>query len=79
MKARIKTPLKGYNGVSVGVTFTDGFAEAEINDSQLNYFKRRGYFVTLLEMPRFEIEEKPKSSQKKASPKSRSGKRSKKC
>ena len=81
MKARVKTPVKGYNGFSVGLQFTNGCAEGDISQAQLDYFKTSGYLVTLLEMP--ELVEKPiedanTEEPKKASPKKRS-KRSKKC
>lgn len=78
MKVRVKTRVQGYNGESLGLRFVNGYAEGDINESQLDYFKTSGYLVTLLEMPQLKVAEKPKSSQTKASPKPR-GKRSKKC
>ena len=83
MKARIKTKVEHYNGESVGVKFVDGKAEADINESQLNYFKSALYSVILLEMPKLAGPEPAKEpsaekTTKKASPK-RTAKRSKKC
>ncbi len=48
MKAIIKTKVEGYNGVAACVKFIDGEAEAEINESQLAYFKKAGYTVKIV-------------------------------
>ncbi|WP_104088011.1 hypothetical protein [Arthrobacter sp. GMC3] len=42
--ATINTPVKGFNGVVVGVTFTDGVGESD-DVASLEYFGRQGYKV----------------------------------
>lgn len=42
--AKITAPVKGFNGVVVGVTFTDGTAETD-SEQAVNYFRRQGYTV----------------------------------
>ena len=42
--AKIKSPVKGYNGVVVGVSFHEGEAETD-NELALNYFARQGYKI----------------------------------
>lgn len=49
MKAIIKSPVKDYMGISASVAFADGKAEADISESQLEYFESAGYEVTLLD------------------------------
>ena len=41
MKAIIKSPVEDYMGVSASVAFADGKAEADISESQLDYFESR--------------------------------------
>ena len=48
MKAIIKSPVEDYMGISASVAFADGKAEADISESQLEYFESAGYEVTLL-------------------------------
>nr|DAW73637.1 MAG TPA: hypothetical protein [Caudoviricetes sp.] len=52
MKAIIKSPVKDYMGVSASVAFADGKAEADISESQLDYFESAGYTVEILEAPK---------------------------
>lgn len=52
MKAIIKSPVEDYMGVSASVAFADGKAEADISESQLDYFKSAGYKVEILEAPK---------------------------
>ena len=52
MKAIIKSPVKDYMGVSASVAFADGKAEADISESQLDYFESAGYKVEILEAPK---------------------------
>ena len=52
MKAIIKSQVKDYMGVSASVAFADGKAEADISESQLDYFKSAGYTVEILEAPK---------------------------
>lgn len=52
MKAIIKSLVKDYMGVSASVAFADGKAEADISESQLDYFKSAGYTVEILEAPK---------------------------
>lgn len=52
MKAIIKSPVKDYMGVSASVAFADGKAEADISESQLDYFESAGYAVEILEAPK---------------------------
>ena len=59
MKARINTRVAGYNGVCAGINFVNGYAEADINDRQYEYFKSANYKMILLEMPNLSTEEKP--------------------
>lgn len=40
----VRTPVEGYTGSVVGVTFVDGEGETT-NDSALEYFQRQGYEV----------------------------------
>lgn len=42
-KVSVFSPVKGFNGVSVGVAFTDGHALVEEGSAAYKYFKRRGY------------------------------------
>ena len=49
MKAIIKSPVEDYMGVSASVAFADGRAEADISESQLDYFESAGYKVEILE------------------------------
>lgn len=49
MKAIIKSPVEDYMGVSASVAFADGKAEADISESQLDYFESAGYKVEILE------------------------------
>lgn len=49
MKAIIKSPVEDYMGISASVAFADGKAEADISESQLEYFESVGYEVTILE------------------------------
>lgn len=42
--AKITTPVKGFTGTVVGVTFSDGQGETE-NEAALAYFARHGYTV----------------------------------
>ena len=39
-------------GVSASVAFADGKAEADISESQLDYFESAGYKVEILEAPK---------------------------
>lgn len=52
MKAIIKSPVEDYMGVSASVAFADGRAEADISESQLDYFESAGYKVEILESPK---------------------------
>lgn len=52
MKAIIKSPVEDYMGVSASVAFADGKAEADISESQLDYFESAGYTVEILEAPK---------------------------
>lgn len=52
MKAIIKSRVKDYMGVSASVAFADGKAEADISESQLDYFASAGYTVEILEAPK---------------------------
>lgn len=52
MKAIIKSPVEDYMGISASVSFADGKAEADISESQLDYFKSAGYTVEILETPK---------------------------
>lgn len=52
MKAIIKSPVEDYMGVSASVAFADGRAEADISESQLDYFESAGYKVEILEAPK---------------------------
>ena len=52
MKAIIKSPVEDYMGVSASVAFADGRAEADISESQLDYFESAGYIVEILEAPK---------------------------
>lgn len=52
MKAIIKSPVEDYMGVSASVAFADGKAEADISESQLDYFESAGYKVEILESPK---------------------------
>lgn len=45
MSAVVKTPVKGYNGIVAGVTFTDGVGETD-NAAALAYFTSQGYDVS---------------------------------
>lgn len=49
MKAIIKSPVKDYMGISASVAFADGKAEADISESQLEYFESADYEVKILE------------------------------
>ena len=42
--AKITTPVKGFTGVVVGVTFADGRGETD-NESAIAYFHRHGYTI----------------------------------
>lgn len=42
--AKITTPVKGFTGTVVGVSFTDGVAETD-NAGAIAYFTRKGYGV----------------------------------
>lgn len=52
MKAIIKSPVEDYMGVSASVAFANGKAEADISESQLDYFESAGYKVEILESPK---------------------------
>lgn len=43
--ATIKTPVEGFSGQVVGVTFTDGVGETD-NPAALAYFARQGYAIS---------------------------------
>lgn len=49
MKAIIEAPVEDYMGISASVAFANGKAEADISESQLEYFKSAGYKVKILE------------------------------
>lgn len=51
MKARILAPVEDYMGISASVAFADGKAEADISESQLEYFESAGYTVEILDKP----------------------------
>lgn len=42
--AKITAPVKGFNGIVVGVTFTDGVGNTK-DGAKLPYFNRHGYTV----------------------------------
>lgn len=42
--ASIKSPVEGFTGIVIGVSFKDGVGEAD-NEGALNYFRRHGYTV----------------------------------
>lgn len=42
--ATITTPVEGYTGTVIGVTFADGKGETE-DDAKIAYFRRHGYTV----------------------------------
>lgn len=48
--SKITTPVKGYNGKVVGVTFVDGVGETE-DEAALSYFARQGYKVEAAKAP----------------------------
>ena len=48
--AKITTPVEGFNGTVVGVTFVDGHGETD-NPVALAYFTRQGYTVEADEAP----------------------------
>lgn len=48
--AKITTPVEGFNGTVVGVTFVDGAGETD-NPVALAYFTRQGYTVEADEAP----------------------------
>ncbi len=54
MKAIIKSPVEDYMGISASVAFADGKAEADISESQLEYFESAGYEVKILEADKTE-------------------------
>lgn len=60
MKAIIKSPVEDYMGISASVAFANGRAEADISESQLEYFESAGYTVEIIE------EDKNKDKQVKA-------------
>lgn len=43
-KAIVNTPVEGFNGKVVGVTFVNGTADVD-DEAQLAYFERQGYQV----------------------------------
>jgi hypothetical protein len=45
MKAKIKSPVNGYNGISAGIKFVKGEAEADVSESTLDWLKEKGYEV----------------------------------
>lgn len=44
-KINVYSPAKGFNGVSVGVAFTDGHALVDQDSAAFRYFKRKGYYI----------------------------------
>lgn len=50
--ARVTTPVKGFTGTVVGVTFVEGVGETD-NPAALGYFARRGYTIEAEEAPPF--------------------------
>lgn len=42
--ATVTTPVEGFNGKVIGVSFADGKAEVE-DEGQLSYFARHGYAI----------------------------------
>ncbi|MGZ9829952.1 hypothetical protein ACXYTP_23850 [Tsukamurella ocularis] len=64
MSAVVKTPVKGYNGIVAGVTFTDGVGETD-NAAALAYFKSQGYDVSAKKDD--DAEAKAKADEAKAS------------
>jgi hypothetical protein len=64
MKAKIICNVKGYHGVSAGVPFAGGEAEAEVSEAQLAYFKRHGYEVKILGADKVKDEKKAEAEAK---------------
>jgi hypothetical protein len=56
MAPKIESPVKGFNGQVVGVTFTDGIAKTD-NEGALGYFARHGYTVGETEKQEVKIPE----------------------
>lgn len=48
--AKITTPVKGFTGKVVGVTFADGVGETE-DEAAVSYFRRHGYGVEVASKP----------------------------
>lgn len=46
--AKITTPVKGFTGKVVGVTFADGVGETD-DEAAVSYFRRHGYGVEVTE------------------------------
>ena len=44
---RVRTPVEGYAGYVVGVTFVNGGAEVPDDHPALAYFRRQGYIRSL--------------------------------
>ena len=42
--ATVTTPVEGFNGTVIGVSFVDGKADVE-DEGQLSYFARHGYTI----------------------------------
>ena len=62
--ASVTTPVEGFNGKVIGVSFADGKAEVE-DEGQLSYFARHGYTIGEAEVVE-EAAEKPFSQLNKA-------------
>lgn len=67
--ARITTPVEGFTGVVVGVTFADGKGETD-DQSAIAYFTRHGYTVEA-EKP---APKKPTAAEKAAAEKAKADK-----
>lgn len=63
---RVRTPVEGYAGYVVGVTFVNGGAEVPDDHPALAYFRRQGYIVDEPE-PEPEPEPKPKATRARPS------------
>lgn len=48
-KFKITTPVKGYEGVTAGVSFVNGAAEAELSEHLQTWFSNHGYELYKLE------------------------------